>query len=112
MLSDPSLCWDAPGFTVFLERKILGRLDGEKTLQFHAVNGALELADDVRELGPDHPFTQLVPDLSGGIDPDDAFSKIPYEKGFYFLYYLQVGATDLRLSFGIWGRLGAYFSFP
>jgi hypothetical protein len=31
-----------------------------------------------------------VPDLSSGEDPDDAFSRIPYEKGFYFLYYLQV----------------------
>ena len=31
-----------------------------------------------------------VPDLSGGDDPDDAFSRIPYEKGFYFLYHLQV----------------------
>lgn len=24
-----------------------------------------------------------------GIDPDDAFSSVPYEKGFYLLYYLQ-----------------------
>jgi hypothetical protein len=32
---------------------------------------------------------QLVPDLSGGQDPDDSFSKVPYEKGFYFLTYLQ-----------------------
>jgi leukotriene-A4 hydrolase len=30
-----------------------------------------------------------VPDLGGGGDPDDAFSRVPYEKGFYFLYYLQ-----------------------
>ena len=32
---------------------------------------------------------QLAPDLSGGEDPDDSFSKVPYEKGFYFLTYLQ-----------------------
>ena len=30
-----------------------------------------------------------MPDLSGGLDPDDAFSKVPYERGFYFLSYLQ-----------------------
>lgn len=30
-----------------------------------------------------------VPDLSGDVDPDDAFSSVPYEKGFFFLYYLQ-----------------------
>jgi hypothetical protein len=34
-----------------------------------------------------------VPDLSGGEDPDDAFSRVPYEKGFYFLYHLQVNAS-------------------
>ena len=30
----------------------------------------------------------MVPDLAG-IDPDDAFSSVPYEKGFNFLYHLQ-----------------------
>lgn len=45
-----------------------------------------------KELGPDHPFTALVPDLSGGIDPDVALSAIPYEKGFAFLHYLQEAA--------------------
>lgn len=33
-------------------------------------------------------FTQLVIDLKGR-DPDDAFSTVPYEKGFHFLYYLE-----------------------
>jgi hypothetical protein len=35
-----------------------------------------------------------VPDLSAGEDPDDAFSRVPYEKGFYFLYYLQVSGRS------------------
>lgn len=75
---------------MFLERKIIGRINGEKALQFDAANGYLDLLDGIHELGEKHNFTALVPDLSGGVDPDDAFSKIPYEKGFYFLYYLQV----------------------
>ena len=78
------------GFTVFLERKIIGRLDGEKALQFRAANGYLSLVDSIHQIGDTHNFTALVPDLSGGVDPDDSFSKVPYEKGFYFLYYLQV----------------------
>eukprot|EP00884_Botryococcus_braunii_P019549 jgi/Botrbrau1/6278/Bobra.0129s0023.1 len=89
--------WLNEGFTVFLERKILGRLYGEKTLQFSAGQGALHLEDSVRTIGSDHNFTALIPDLSGGIDPDDAFSRIPYEKGFYFIYYLQslVGGPEV-----------------
>ena len=38
--------------------------------------------------GADHEFTQLVTDLKGK-DPDDAFSSVPYEKGFNFLYHLE-----------------------
>ncbi|GFH07794.1 Leuk-A4-hydro_C domain-containing protein, partial [Haematococcus lacustris] len=56
---------------------------------FHASRGALDLAEDVARFGADHPYTRLVPDMTGGIDPDDVFSKIPYEKGFYLLYYLE-----------------------
>ena len=36
----------------------------------------------------DVPYTKLVPDLKG-VDPDDAFSAVPYEKGFALLYHLQ-----------------------
>lgn len=75
---------------MFLERKIIGRLYGEQALQFHAANGYLSLVDSIHQIGETHNFTALVPDLSGGVDPDDSFSKVPYEKGFYFLYYLQV----------------------
>ncbi|KIZ02668.1 leukotriene-A4 hydrolase [Monoraphidium neglectum] len=81
--------WLNEGWTVFLERKILGRLQGEKALQFNASRGAMSLQEEVARIGPDHNFTRLVPDLSAGEDPDDAFSRVPYEKGFYFLYYLQ-----------------------
>jgi leukotriene-A4 hydrolase len=42
----------------------------------------------VEHFGHDHPFTKLVTDLKGK-DPDDAFSSIPYEKGFNFLYHLE-----------------------
>ena len=34
------------------------------------------------------PFTMLVPDLKG-VDPDDAFSIVPYEKGSALLMYLE-----------------------
>lgn len=81
--------WLNEGFTVFLERKIIGRLHGQQALQFHAANGYLSLVDTIHQIGDTHNFTALVPDLSGGVDPDDSFSKVPYEKGFYFLYYLQ-----------------------
>ncbi|KAF8069679.1 lkhA [Scenedesmus sp. PABB004] len=81
--------WLNEGWTVFLERKILGALHGEAARQFAASRGAASLAEEVSRIGHDHNFTRLVPDLSHGADPDDAFSRVPYEKGFWFLYWLE-----------------------
>ncbi len=59
-------------------------------MQFQAQQGTLSLEQEINQIGATHNFTKLIPDLSSGEDPDDAFSRVPYEKGFYFLYYLQV----------------------
>lgn len=80
--------WLNEGFTVFLERKIVGRMFGEAHRQFVSIGGWKDLADIVKTLGEQHPFTKLVVDLKG-VDPDDAFSSVPYEKGYAFLYYLE-----------------------
>jgi len=68
--------WMNEGFTVFLERNILAKMHGEPMLHFHALGGLKSLTDAVKEFGPDHPYTALVPDLSEGSDPDDAFSRV------------------------------------
>lgn len=39
-------------------------------------------------MGSTNPMTSLVPDISG-VDPDDSFSTVPYEKGQAFLWYLE-----------------------
>ena len=38
--------------------------------------------------GAEHNFSKMIPDLTG-VDPDDAFSSVPYEKGFALLYLLE-----------------------
>jgi len=81
--------WLNEGCNVYLERKILQRLHGIETFNLHAESGKGELLKACQNIGEEHNFTKLVPDLSGGKDPDDAFSRIPYEKGFYFNVYLQ-----------------------
>eukprot|EP01132_Coremiostelium_polycephalum_P009147 gene9147-11213_t len=83
------------GFTVFVERKILSRLQGD--FEFEALNGLKHLHDDIKLFGQDNPLTALRPNLDG-IDPDDAFSSVPYEKGFNLLCYLQslVGVADFE----------------
>lgn len=61
---------------------------GEAYRHFSAIIGWEALVDSVELFGADHEFTKLVVDLKGK-DPDDAFSSIPYEKGFNFLFYLE-----------------------
>ncbi|KAJ3135866.1 Leukotriene A-4 hydrolase [Geranomyces variabilis] len=82
--------WLNEGFTVFLERKIAGRLHGQAVLEFDAIIGLKALTESV-----DHyaeikrpEFTCLCPRLENQ-DPDEAFSSVPYEKGFNFLFYLE-----------------------
>jgi len=42
----------------------------------------------VKNIGETHPFTVLVTNLDG-IDPDEAFSPLYYEKGFALLYFME-----------------------
>jgi len=80
--------WLNEGWTVFIERKILGRLYGEQHSEFQAIIGWKNLVHSIKKFGSDHQYTVLVPTLKG-VDPDDCFSEVPYEKGFNFLYYIQ-----------------------
>lgn len=80
--------WLNEGWTVFLERKILGRIHGEPQRQFDAIMGWNDLRESVDLFGKDHEYTKLVYKL-GTNDPDDAFSTIPYEKGFNLLYHIE-----------------------
>jgi leukotriene-A4 hydrolase len=80
--------WLNEGWTTYLERRIAGAIHGEEHRDFSAIIGWKALQDSVERYGEDHEFTKLIVDLKGK-DPDDAFSSIPYEKGFTFLYYLE-----------------------
>ncbi|RMY92572.1 hypothetical protein D0862_09437 [Hortaea werneckii] len=77
------------GWTTYLERRIQAAIHGsDKHRDFSAIIGWKALSDSIKQYGEDHEFTKLIPDLKGQ-DPDDAFSSIPYEKGFTFLYHLE-----------------------
>lgn len=80
--------WLNEGWTVYLERRIQALIHGENEFHFSAIIGWKALTESVELFGKDHGFTKLVVDLEGK-DPDDAFSSVPYEKGFNFLYFLD-----------------------
>jgi len=80
--------WLNEGWTTYLERRLQAAVHGEPHRDFSAIIGWNALEDSVNLFGCDHEFTKLIIDLKGK-DPDDAFSSIPYEKGFHFLYHLE-----------------------
>lgn len=82
--------WLNEGWTTYLERRLQAAQHGgdERYRDFSAIIGWKALSDSIGNFGEDHNFTKLIPDLKGQ-DPDDAFSSVPYEKGFTLLYRLE-----------------------
>lgn len=76
------------GWTVWLQRKIMARIHGKEYFDFDSIIGWRHLQESIDHFGENHPFTAMVPEIEG-VDPDDSFSSVPYEKGFNFLYYLS-----------------------
>ena len=80
--------WMNEGFTVFVERRIVSRVYGEQRAGLKGAIGWRHLVGAVERFGQDHDFTKLHIPMEG-VDPDDSFSSVPYEKGFAFLCYLE-----------------------
>uniref|UniRef100_A0A665V068 Leukotriene A-4 hydrolase n=1 Tax=Echeneis naucrates TaxID=173247 RepID=A0A665V068_ECHNA len=92
--------WLNEGHTVYLERMIGRSLEGEAFRQFKAIGGWKDLQDSVNTFGANNPLTNLIPRLQD-VNPDEAFSSVPYEKGFALLYHLEelMGGPEVFMGF-------------
>jgi leukotriene-A4 hydrolase len=72
--------WLNEGFTVWAERRLVEALHGPEATALAWAIGQNALDESVTRFGADSPLTKLRTDLAG-VDPDEAFSSIPYEKG-------------------------------
>lgn len=82
--------WLNEGWTVYLERRIQGLIHGEPTRHFSAIIGWSDLENSIRSMGDSATrYSTLVQDLKDRSDPDDAFSTVPYEKGFNLLFLIE-----------------------
>jgi len=79
--------WLNEGFTVFLERRIVEAVYGPEVAEMGAVLGKQDLVQEMPTL--EAGFTALYNQSLEGRDPDDAFSDVPYEKGYLFLRLLD-----------------------
>ena len=80
--------WLNEGFTMFIQRKIMEKTDDLDLAKLDSMVMYNTLVQDIKLFGESKSFSSLRPNLLGR-HADDAFSEIPYEKGFNFLYFLE-----------------------
>ncbi len=80
--------WLNEGWTVYAERRLLEALDGREASELHAALGRSALEDALAQFHDEPAMTRLQTEL-WGIDPDEVFSVVPYEKGYLFLRALE-----------------------
>lgn len=81
--------WLNEGWTVYLERRIMGALHGEPARHLSALIGWNDLSESINAMAKPDKFSTLLQDLGTKGDPDEAFSSVPYEKGFNLLFHLE-----------------------
>jgi leukotriene A-4 hydrolase/aminopeptidase len=80
--------WLNEGWTVYAERRIVERIYSPELANLQAVNGRNDLLDAFKNFAKTPELTKLKTDLEG-LDPDEVFSTVPYEKGFLLLVEIE-----------------------
>ncbi|HLL52742.1 MAG TPA: M1 family metallopeptidase [Myxococcaceae bacterium] len=89
--------WLNEGFTVYAERRILEALYGPELAALHAALGRRSLNETIEGM-KDRPALTLLRTQLEGLDPDEVFSQVPYEKGYLFLKALEDAAGRERFN--------------
>jgi len=80
--------WLNEGFTVWAERRINEVLEGKEAVALSSALGREALQGEIERFGPDSPYTALYCKQEG-VDPDDVYSQVPYEKGCLFVTLME-----------------------
>ena len=93
--------WLNEGITMFLQRKIVGMWKNDVDYaKMDGYLGTFNIDYYLDYFGENSTFTTLRPNLTG-INPDDSFSDIPYEKGYNFMLYIEnlIGDETMKTFF-------------
>ncbi|XP_030548918.1 leucine aminopeptidase [Rhodamnia argentea] len=80
--------WLNEGFTTFAERRIVEVVQGEERAALNIGIGWRGLNEEMERFSDNMEFTKLKTKQEG-VDPDDVYSRVPYEKGFQFLWRIE-----------------------
>jgi hypothetical protein len=93
--------WLNEGFTMYAERRITEALQGPEMAALSAALGRRELDESIERFADRPAMTKLRTHLVG-VDPDDCYSLVPYEKGYLFLVTIEAAVG--REAFERWLR--------
>ncbi|MDQ3341824.1 MAG: M1 family metallopeptidase [Myxococcota bacterium] len=91
--------WLNEGFTVYAERRIIEAIYGADVAALNAALGRRVLDESLKRFADRPELTRLRTKLAG-VDPDDAYSQVPYQKGYFFLVALENAVG--RPAFDAW----------
>ncbi|KAL4189430.1 hypothetical protein AMTRI_Chr08g207070 [Amborella trichopoda] len=80
--------WLNEGFTTYAERRIVEAVQGEEIAALSIGIGWRGLLEEVERFKDNMELTKLKTNQEG-IDPDEIYSQVPYEKGFQFLWRIE-----------------------
>ncbi|KAL2249233.1 UNVERIFIED_CONTAM: Leucine aminopeptidase [Sesamum indicum] len=80
--------WLNEGFTTYAERRIVEAVQGKERAVLNIGIGWKGLVEDMERFKDNMEFTKLKTNQQG-VDPDDVYSQVPYEKGFQFLWRIE-----------------------
>ncbi|XP_062076622.1 leucine aminopeptidase-like [Humulus lupulus] len=80
--------WLNEGFTTYAERRIVEVVQGEEKAVLNIGIGWRGLNEEMERFKDNMEFTKLKMNQEG-VDPDDVYSQVPYEKGFQFLWRIE-----------------------
>ncbi|XP_059456897.1 leucine aminopeptidase [Corylus avellana] len=80
--------WLNEGFTTYAERRIVEAVQGEDRAALNIGIGWRGLNEEMERFKDRMEFTKLKTNQEG-VDPDDVYSQVPYEKGFQFLWRIE-----------------------
>ncbi|CAA7389515.1 unnamed protein product [Spirodela intermedia] len=87
--------WLNEGFTTYAERRIVEAVQGEDRAALNIGIGWRGLNNEMERFKNNMEFTKLKTNQEG-VDPDEVYSEVPYEKGFHFLWRIerQIGRDE------------------
>uniref|UniRef100_A0A2P2NFM9 Leucine aminopeptidase n=1 Tax=Rhizophora mucronata TaxID=61149 RepID=A0A2P2NFM9_RHIMU len=80
--------WLNEGFTTYAERRIVEVVQGEDKATLNIGIGWRGLNEEMERFKDNMEFTMLKTKQEG-VDPDNVYSQVPYEKGFQFLFRIE-----------------------